>query len=138
MSSTLPEIRDGIKKTLAMIELNVYDTIPSVTNVPAVVVVPWRTEYGTAMAMGGDKYEFNLGVLVQSVDPREAQEQLDAYINGKGEKSIREHIFHNCTLGLPDVDANCEGLLKDSYGGNYESAGNKYLGALLRLCVIVT
>lgn len=136
--SSLSQIRDAIKATVSQTGLNVYDTVPDVQNVPAVVVLPFQTNYATAMAMGGDKYEFNLAVMVQRGDSREAQERLDEYVTGKGPKSIREFIFRNCTLGLPDVDAVVEGIPKDGYGGTFDTAGFNYVGALLRLCVTVT
>ena len=137
--SSLAQIRDAIKSTLAMPGLHVYDTVADVVNVPAVVVMPYQSDYATAMAMGGDTYWFNLAVMVQrSGDTRDSQEQLDLYITGKGPKSIREHIFHNCDLGLDDVDAVVEGVPKDGYGGTFDTAGFNYVGALLRLRVIVT
>lgn len=136
--SSLAEIRDAIAATIQQQGLNVYDTVPDVQNVPACVVIPVEADYTVAMAMGGDKYVFNLAIMVQRSETRQAQEALDEYVTGKGPKSIREFIFRNCTLGLDDVDAVVEGIPKGGYGGTFDTAGLNYVGALLRLSVTVT
>lgn len=136
MTSSLTDIRTAIKRTVGQAGLNVYDTIPDVHNSPACMVEPAGIDFTNAMSMGGDVYRFDLFVLVSRTETRAAQQKLDQYITGEGPKSIREHIFRNCTLGLPDVDCMVESMR--GYGGNFDTAGSNFVGAVLRLCVTVT
>jgi hypothetical protein len=132
----MSQIRDAIKSTVSQVGLNVYDTVPDVSNSPAVVVLPVEIDFTKAMARGGDTYKFDLAVLVARTESRAAQEKLDQYITGAGPKSIREFLFHNSSLGLPDVDCIVEKMR--GYGGTFDTATTNFVGALLRLCVTVT
>jgi hypothetical protein len=136
MSSSLSEIRDAIKSTITQVGLNVYETVSDVQNSPAVVVLPAEIDFTKAMARGGDEYKFDLCVLVARTETRLAQEKLDQYITGKGPLSIREFLFVNSSLGLPDVDCIVERMR--GYGGSFDTAGTNFVGAVLRLCVTVT
>ncbi|MFG3137702.1 hypothetical protein ACGFZA_16005 [Streptomyces sp. NPDC048211] len=136
MTSSLSEIRDAIKRTVSQAGLNVYDTAPDVTNSPACVIQPSESDFKGSMRMGGDRYWFDLFVVVARTDTRESQERLDQYVTGRGPKSIREFIFHNSDLGLPDVDCFVDRMR--GYGGTFDTAGTNFVGAVLRLCVTVT
>lgn len=135
MTSSLTEIRAAIKKTVGQAGLNVYDTVPDVQNSPAVVVMPAEINFARAMARGSDEYKFDLYVVVARTDTRSAQEKLDPFITGAGPKSIREFLFRNSSLGLPDVDCIVEKMR--GYGGTFDSSGSNFVGAVLRLCVTV-
>lgn len=136
MTSSLGQIRDALKSTIAQAGLNVYDTVPDVTNSPACVVLPFDTDFTGAMRMGGDMYRFDLYVLVANNDTRSAQDKLDRYLTGQGPSSIREFVFQNPNLGLPDVD--CVVQKMSGYGGSFQEGGINMIGAKLRLCVTVT
>lgn len=131
----MTDIRQAIKRTLSQSGLNCYDTVPDVTNSPAVVVKPWETDFTGAMRMGGDVYRFNLFVVAARTDTRAAQDKLDQYLTGQGPKSIREYLFLNSSLGLPDVDCIVEKML--GYDGTFDTAGTNFVGAVLRLTVTV-
>lgn len=118
--------------------LNVYDAVEDIVNSPAAVIEPHEIHYTQAMRMGGDRYDFNVYLLVANKVTREAQRSLDQYVTGKGPKSIREYIFLNSSLGLPDVDACVERVVRNTYGANYTVGTTKFVGAALRVCVIVT
>ncbi|HVX91177.1 MAG TPA: hypothetical protein VHC20_06165 [Candidatus Paceibacterota bacterium] len=133
--SSLTEIRDALKKTISQAGLHVYETVADVTNSPAAVIMPDLSNFGTAMAMGGDKYHFDIPVLVAAHNIRDAQRQLDQFVTGKGEKSIREFLFRNSDLGLDDVDCHVEGF--KGYGGNFKTSMTNQIGAVLRVCVVV-
>jgi len=133
--SSLTEIRDALKATIQQSGLNVYETVPDVTNSPAAVILPDTSSYTNAMAMGGDEYEFDVAVLVAAHNVRDAQRQLDAFITGKGEKSIREYLFRNSNLGLDDVDCHVKGFR--GYGGSFKTAMTQSVGAVLKVCVVV-
>lgn len=133
--SSLTEIRDALKATIQQSGLNVYETVPDVTNSPAAVILPDTSSYANAMAMGGDEYEFDVAVLVAAHNIRDAQRQLDQFVTGKGEKSIREYLFRNSNLGLDDVDCHVKGF--KGYGGSFKTAMTNSVGAVLRVCVVV-
>lgn len=136
MASSLTDIRDALKQTISQFGLQVYGTVPDVTNTPACVIEPDTIDYTVAMAMGGDTYVFRLMVLVAATELSNAQKKLDQYITGQGEKSIRQFLFENSSLGLPDVD--CVVKSMKGYNGAPESAGIKLIGAIMRVSVTVT
>lgn len=133
--ATLGQMRDAIKKTIKdnLSGVHVYDTIPDVQEVPCVMVLPVSADYHVAFARGSDTWEFDLVVSVSRVDVNAGQEQLDAYVSGHGPKSIRQIMFQNDSLGLPDTTSTVKSM--KGYGGNFDTAGNNYVGAVLRLSV---
>jgi hypothetical protein len=133
--SSLSEIRDALKQTISQSGLNVYETVPDVTNSPAAVIMPDVADYVNAMAMGGDEYHFDVAVVVAAHNIRDAQRKLDQYVTGKGEKSIREFLFRNSDLGLSDVDCVVKGY--KGYGGTFKTSTVDMVGAVLKVCVVV-
>lgn len=136
MTSSLGEIRDALKKTISQSGLHVYETVPDVTNSPAAVVMPDLADYQSAMRMGGDTYDFDVAIVVAAHNIRDAQRQLDKFVTGQGEKSVREFLFRNSSLGLDDVDCSVKGFR--GYGGNFKGASTNFVGAVLRVRVVVT
>lgn len=135
MSPSLTEIRDALKRTISQSGLHVYETVPDVTNTPAAVILPDMSNYSNAFAMGSDEYQFDVAILVAAHNIRDAQRQLDAFVTGQGEKSIREFLYRNSDLGLNDVDCHVKGF--KGYGGNFKSSITNSVGAVLRVCVVV-
>lgn len=135
MSSSLTDIRVALKTTMAAAGLEVYDTVPDVTNTPAAVIEPGTIDFTGAFNQGGDTYNMIVYLLVANTDPRNAQQTLDQYITGKGAKSIRDFLWHNSSLGLSDVDSVVTKM--DGYGGKFEEAGINMIGARLRVVVTV-
>lgn len=136
MTSSLSEIRGALKRTIAQSGLHVYETVPDVTNSPAAVIMPDVADYQGAMRMGGDEYTFDVAIVVAAHNIRDAQDQLDKFVTGQGEKSIREFLFRNSSLGLDDVDCSVKGFR--GYGGNFKGATTNFVGAVLRVRVVVT
>lgn len=135
--ASLQAIRDGIRDTIKDgIEIEVYDTVPDVAVVPAVVVWPKETDFNQAMGRGVDRYEIDLYCLAQRAVASEGQDDLDALITGAGPRSIRQVIFQNRTLGLADTDAHVSGM--SQYGGSFDTAVVKHIGAVLRLVVVTS
>lgn len=131
----LAEIRDAIKTTIEnnISGLRVYDTIPDVTNLPAVVPFPKSCDFNGAMGMGLDTWEIDLLVLVSpGADRRRAQETLDGYITGRESKSIRKVLFENSDLGLTDAFIHPTGV--SGYGGSWETHVES-VGAILHTTV---
>lgn len=134
--ASLEAIRDGIKTTIetAVTTLHVYDTVPDSANVlPAVIVVPFTSDFEVSMGRGLDTWEFDLWVLVSMSEMGIKQDSLDAYVSGAGSSSIRQAIFNNRTLGLSSTDAHVSQMLE--YGARFATAGYPHLGARLRLLV---
>lgn len=133
--ASLQNIRDAIKTTLegSIDSLFAYDTVPEISNLPAVVVVPDNANFDVAMGRGTDTYEFDLAVLVSFTDAGIAQDSLDDYVTGAGSKSIRQAVFQNRALGLTGVNAHVSGM--SDYGSSFEMSDIQHIGAKLRLVV---
>ncbi|MGW6257623.1 hypothetical protein [Streptomyces sp. NPDC055085] len=138
-NSTLGDIRKAVRDTLSQHGLNCYDTMEDVVvgSPAALVAEPHLGDFEGAFGLNSDSYEFNLFVLVARKNTREAQHILDEYLTGVGPKSIREFISRNKTLGLPDVNARVQGLVKNTYNGNFKASTTVFVGAVLRLCVTI-
>lgn len=138
---TLSEIRAAIDNTVqnAIPGLRGFNDVPDVGQLPALVVMPARetAEFNGAMGRGLDTWRFDLYVLVQRGEASVAQQALDKYVSGSGDRSIREVIYNNPTLGLSDeTDAHVEGIRE--YGGKFQTARVDHVGAIVRLTVRTT
>lgn len=134
--ASLEAIRDAIKTTIEanVTTLHCYDTVPDAANVlPAVVVIPYSTDFEVAMGRGTDSYEIDLLILVSTSDMDIQQDSLDAYVSGSGTSSIRQAIFNNKTLGLTSTNAHVSEMLE--YGMRFDAAGYPHIGARLRMKV---
>lgn len=135
---TLAALRDAIRTTIKtnIPGIEVYDTVPDVAVVPAVVIYPADADFDFAMGRGTDREEFDLYVLCQRAVADEGQNTLDELTAGSGDRSIREVIFNNPTLGLESTDAHVSS--RSGYGGQFETALVPHIGALLRLVVVTS
>lgn len=135
--STVGEVRTALGSTIraAIPELNVYNKVPDVTQVPAVVIRPGKCDY----VVGGgacQDWAYELYVLVARTDTVIKQDQLDEYISATGANSVVAAIRATPGLGLSDVDAVVTEM--KSYGGSWDAARISHLGAQLNLRIIVT
>lgn len=135
--ASLKAIRDAIKETVesAIPSITCYDTVPESPNLPAVIVQPAVGDFNVAFGRGTDRWEFDLIVLVSWGESDVAQDELDGYISGAGETSIRQAIFNARKLGLTDTDASVSAM--SEYGGK-TAAAMDHLGAVLRLVVVTS
>lgn len=136
--ASLKQIRTAVKTTLeaAITGLTVHRTVNGQINVPAVVVRPSpddTADFLVAMGRGTDTYQIDLLVLMCRADGELSEDQLDEYVTGAGDKSIRQAIFNAKTLGLSNTDAHVSGM--SGYGAAFEVGGVQYSGAALRLVV---
>ena len=134
--AAMAAIRDAVKDTLeaAIPQLHVYDTVPDAPNLPAVIVQPVTCSFADEFIQRGmDVWEFDLIVLVSARDMGLAQDDLDAFVTGSGDESIRRVIRGARSLGLSGTQAHVDRL--DSYGARFESAQVEHVGAVLRLVV---
>ena len=134
--ATLQAIRDGIANVIKgqIPSLHVYDTVPDATNFPAVIVQPdpkKSADLQGAFARGMDTWHVLIYVLVpRGTDVRAAQEKLDRFITGGGDRSVREALWNRPDLGLAETDLNAVGV--EAYGGSFDTANTPCLGAILR------
>jgi hypothetical protein len=135
--STLAQIRDGISSTVsaAVSGLVCYDTVPDVTQVPALVILPSGCEYTVGMGKC-QNWSFELYVLCARTETRLAQDKLDAYLSLSGANSIPLALRSNPSLGLSDANAVLRRM--SGYGGEFSSAKVPHVGAVLHLDVLVT
>jgi hypothetical protein len=128
-------IRTAIKTTISnnISGIRVYDTVDDMVNVPAAVLLPTSINFTEAMARGTDRYEFDLLVVVSRADSRSGQNQLDGFINGSGDNSIRQVIFNNSDLGQSETSAVVTTM--SDYGATYAVNGVESIGARLGITV---
>lgn len=133
--ASVTEVREGIKASLeaAIPGLTVHAKMSGVANVPAVVVQPVEADFEVAMGRGLDAWQYDLIVLASRADEAAAQDRLDEYVDGGGDKSIRRAIFNNNTLGLANTNAHVSGMA--DYNGQHAVGPISYAGATLRLVV---
>lgn len=136
--ATFSEIKDALDNTIEkrIPGLKAYGDVSDVVQPPAVVVMPARrtADFTGAMARGMDTWRFDLYVLVARGEVTTAQNALDEYLTGSGEKSIREVLWKNADLGLTDgTDAMVEGIR--NYGGKFVTARNEHIGAIVEVVV---
>lgn len=133
--ATASEIRTGLRNLIKaeIPELFVYDTVPDVQQLDALVICPDSADFTKAMRRGHDEWRFELYVLVPRFPADVSQKRLDQYITGGGSKSIRRIIF-GADGFLTDTSGIVTGMR--GYGGNFEAAGIDHIGAMLSLTII--
>ena len=101
MSMNISTVMDGLGARLATITgLRVYDFPPDKIETPAgIVTFPEPLTYDSTMARGCDDADFVVWAIVSKVSDRNARDQLAAYMNGTGSKSIKAAIEADVSLG---------------------------------------
>jgi hypothetical protein len=142
--ATLEQVREAIRSTFEALwpDVGVYADVPSVVETPAIVIMPVRIDYGSAMGPGvDDEHLLDLFILCSGTVTELSQDSLDSYVSGAGTRSIREAVFKSyapagglpVTFGLTRVSARV--LSMESYGVRFQAAGIDHLGAVLRMAV---
>ena len=135
--SSLANIKKALAETIeehiTSEEVNVFTYIPDLIQTPAICIEPHMSKFDGAMARGDDMWRFNIYVTVQRGDAENSQDNLDAFLESAGPRSIREAIFKKPDLGLSDCQAFVTGL--HEYGGGYRDARIDIIGAVLRVDV---
>jgi hypothetical protein len=148
--ASIAEMRSALCSTVhaAIPELLAYTNARDAIQVPCIIVGPPTANFAvevqrgfktSVMSMGLDglqEWDFDLYVLVGVQDLPSAQEQLDQYVQGVGDKSIRQAIFNDNTLG--GVVEDCMVMTMSGYGGTYPIAGITHIGATLKLKVLTS
>ena len=127
--ASLVEIRDALKVRLQTIDadLQVYDVVPGQINVPcAIIGVIEGVVYDAAMARGADVWFIPIRIHVQLGDYKQAQDDLDAYLDSKAGKSVKLAIEGDQSLG--GIASTLQVKEVRDYG-EYTYGNTTYLGA---------
>jgi len=126
------EVRDGLKTNLQAIQgMRVYDLIPSPAVAPAAVVGQLDFTFDLNNARGLDQANLDVVVLVQRFTERTGQNELDKYLAGSGDYSIKAAIESDRTLG-----GACDTLrVTSAEAGTYASGDVEFLSYRYRLTV---
>jgi len=126
------QVREGLKANLEAIKgMRVYDLIPSVPVAPAAVVGQLDFTFDLNNARGLDQANLDVVVLVQRFTERTGQNDLDKYLAGSGDYSIKAAIESDRTLG-----GACDTLrVTSAEAGTYASGDVEFLSYRYRLTV---
>jgi len=126
------EVREGLKTNLQAIKgMRVYDLIPSPAVAPAAVVGQLDFTFDLNNARGLDQANLDVVVLVQRFTERTGQNELDKYLAGSGDYSIKAAIESDRTLG-----GACDTLrVTSAEAGTYVSGDLEFLSYRYRLTI---
>lgn len=126
------EIRQGLKNNLSEIDgLRVYDIMPDVVTPPCAIVGQLDFTYDLNNARGLDQANLDVFVIVQRFAERNAINNLDKYLAGSGDYSIKAAIESDLTLG-----GACNTLrVTSAESGTYLSGDVEFLSYRYRLTV---
>jgi hypothetical protein len=126
------EVREGLKTNLQAIKgMRVYDLIPSPAVAPAAIVGQLDFTFDLNNARGLDQANLDVVVLVQRFTERTGQNELDKYLAGSGDYSIKAAIESDRTLG-----GACDTLrVTSAEAGTYASGDVEFLSYRYRLTV---
>lgn len=93
------KIREGLKTNLGTIQgLRVYDTVPDIPTPPCAVIGQLDITFDINNSRGLDLAYIDVLVIVQRFSERAGQDQLDKYLAGSGNYSIKAAIESDQTL----------------------------------------
>lgn len=100
MAATITEAAEGLRERLAtIIGLRVYEYLADSFQPPAAMVNIDTVDYHQAFRGGDSVYTFTITVFVARAEERTAQRKLDEYLSYSGQKSVREAIESDMSLG---------------------------------------
>lgn len=111
-----------------------YARMVDMPTLPCAIIEPADADFAEVFQAGQDCWYFLVYVLVARQDADAAQEELDEYVAGWGDKSLRRIIYDNYDLGLADTQAFVTSM--KGYGGSFEANRTPMVGAVLTLKVI--
>lgn len=125
-------IRDALKKNLQTIKgLRAYDTMPDLPQPPCAVVGQLDFTFDLNNSRGLDQANLDVYVLVQRFSERTGQDNLDKYLAGSGDSSIKAAIESDITLG-----GACNALrVTSAESGTYMAGDVEYLSYRYRVTI---
>jgi hypothetical protein len=126
------EIRDGLKTNLGNIDgLRVYDIMPDVITPPCAIVGQLDFTFDLNNGRGLDQANVDVFVIVQRFAERNAINNLDKYLAGSGDYSIKAAIESDLTL-----DGACNTLrVTSAESGTYMAGDVEFLSYRYRITV---
>jgi hypothetical protein len=145
--ASLSRIRTALGAALESLpKAKIYSRLTAVTEIPnggiAIVVGKIESDFTGAMARGLTTHTIELYALASLRDHGLATDDMDRYVDGAGEYSIRNLLFDRGRapvggLGLLDsngeVDADFHVPSITGYGGQFEDAGIDHLGCIVNV-----
>lgn len=126
------EIREGLKNNLSDIDgLRVYDIMPDVVTPPCAIVGQLDITYDLNNSRGLDQANLDVFVIVQRFSERSGITNLDKYLAGSGDYSIKAAIESDLTLG-----GACNTLrVTSAESGTYMSGDVEFLSYRYRVTI---
>jgi hypothetical protein len=126
------QVRKGLKANLGAIKgMRVYDLIPTPAVAPCAIVGQLDFTFDLNNARGLDQANLDVVVLVGRFSERAAQINLDKYLAGEGDFSIKTAIESDRTLG-----GACNTLrVTSAEAGTYLSGDIEFLSYRYRLTI---
>jgi hypothetical protein len=126
------QVRSGLKANLEAIKgMRVYELIPTPAIAPAAIVGQLDFTFDLNNARGLDQANLDVVVLVQRFSERSGQNDLDKYLAGSGDYSIKAAIESDLTLG-----GACNTLrVTSAEAGTYVSGDIEFLSYRYRLTI---
>lgn len=126
------EIRDGLKKNLGNIDgLRIYDIMPDVITPPCAIVGQLDFTFDLNNGRGLDQTNVDVFVIVQRFAERNAINNLDKYLAGSGDYSIKAAIESDLTL-----DGACNTLrVTSAESGTYMAGDVEFLSYRYRITI---
>jgi hypothetical protein len=125
-------VRKGLKANLEAIPgMRIYELIPTPAVAPAAIVGQLDFTFDLNNARGLDQANLDVVVLVQRFSERSGQNDLDKYLAGSGDYSIKAAIESDLTLG-----GACSTLrVTAAQAGTYSSGDIEFLSYRYNLTV---
>jgi hypothetical protein len=125
-------VRKGLKANLESIPgMRIYELIPTPAVAPAAIVGQLDFTFDLNNARGLDQANLDVVVLVQRFSERSGQNDLDKYLAGSGDYSIKAAIESDLTLG-----GACSTLrVTAAQAGTYQSGDIEFLSYRYNLTV---
>lgn len=118
------------------VDLNAYPRMTDLPVLPCAIIEPADADFEVTMSRGTDCWYLNIFVMCSRQDTETGQDDLDEYISGSGAQSIREILYNNDDLGLPDTEVIVVGMA--GYGGSFQANRVSMVGAMLKVKVFTS
>lgn len=126
------DVREGLKNNLKNIDdLRIYDIMPDVVVPPSAIIGQLDFTFDLNNSRGLDQANVDVYVIVQRFSERSGMQNLDKYLSGSGNYSIKQAIESDRTLG-----GACNTLrVTSAESGTYTSGDVDYLSYRYRVTI---
>ena len=126
------DVREGLKNNLKNIDdLRIYDIMPDVVVPPSAIVGQLDFTFDLNNSRGLDQANVDVYVIVQRFSERSGMQNLDKFLSGSGNYSIKQAIESDRTLG-----GACNTLrVTSAESGTYTSGDVDYLSYRYRVTI---